>query len=360
VAARFPHSAAWDRKLDQIMSEIHQGPEALARAIIHHSVMPDGQLLDFVPGAVYVCDLDGVVVRYNRRAGELWGRYPVPGDPKELYCGSHKLYRANGEEMPHHETPMVDALRHGHSYRNIEAQVEQPGGNKIWILVNIDPLRNEAGEIVGVINCFQDITERKLANERQKLLIDELNHRVKNTLATVQAIASQTFRNGSSDGAQKWFEGRLMALSRAHNVLTRENWTGANLRDIVAEIVDPVITNDATGRIAFNGPNVALSAKFALTLAIVLHELCTNATKYGALSNDTGRVAIDWSISMAGSHRKLTFCWSEHAGPPVAQPQHQGFGTLVIRRTLAREHDARVKLEFPRSGVCCEIEVTLV
>src|ERR1700733_11983120 len=86
---------------------------------LHPSVMRDEQLLEFVPGAVYVCDLDGVVVRYNRRAGELWGRYPIPGDPKELYCGSHKLYRANGEVMPHDETPMVDALRQGTSYHNL-------------------------------------------------------------------------------------------------------------------------------------------------------------------------------------------------------------------------------------------------
>ena len=327
-------------------------------AAIHPPVMLDDQLLEFVPGAVYVCDLDGVVVRYNRRAGELWGRYPVPGDPKELYCGSHRLYRANGEVMPHHETPMVDALRVGNSYRNLEVQVEQPSGRKIWILVNIDPLRDESGNIAGVINCFQDITDRKLADVRQKLLINELNHRVKNTLATVQAIASHTFRQGSGDEARKWFEGRLMALSRAHDVLTRENWEGANLNDIVAEVVAPMCS-ESEDRLAFAGPDVHLPPKLALTMAIALYELCTSAAKYGALSNDTGNIRIDWSVTGAESHRSVELCWLESKGPEVAPPRRQGFGTRVIERTLTREHDAQVKLEFPPAGVRCEIVAPL-
>lgn len=215
------------------------GPNERPSVDLHPSVMLDDKLLEFVPGAVYVCDLDGVVVRYNKRAGELWGRYPTPGDPNELYCGSHRLYRACGELMPHNETPMVDALREGNSYRNLEVQVEKPDGRRIWILVNIDPLRGDDGGIIGVINCFQDITDRKLADERQKVLINELNHRVKNTLSTVQAVATYTFRTESAEALAK-FEGRLMALSRAHNVLTETNWEGANLADIVRDAVQSV------------------------------------------------------------------------------------------------------------------------
>ncbi|MBZ9774999.1 sensor histidine kinase [Mesorhizobium sp. CO1-1-8] len=318
----------------------------------HPPVMHDEQLLEFVPGAVYVCDTDGVVVRYNKRAGELWGRYPTPGDPKELYCGSHRLYRANGDLMPHNETPMVDALRQGNSYRNLEVQVERPDGNKIWILVNIDPLRNETGEIVGVINCFQDITDRKLADVRQKLLVNELNHRVKNTLATVQAIAAHTFRGGVSAEASKGFEGRLMALSRAHDVLTRESWEGANLKDVVDEVMAPVA---GTGRLTIGGPDVTLEPKFALSMSIAIHELCTNAAKYGALSNTTGRVEVSWSVLAESTTRTLKFAWQEADGPAVRAPDHRGFGTSVIERTLTREHDAEVKLDFFPTGVRCEI-----
>src|SRR5262245_54456387 len=117
----------------------------------------DDRLLELLPAAVYVCDIDGVVVRYNKRAAELWGRSPLPGDANELYCGSHRLYKPNGELLPHDQTPMVNAMRDGSSYRNIEVQIEQPDGNRIWVLVSIDPLRDDRGKIIGAINCFQDV-----------------------------------------------------------------------------------------------------------------------------------------------------------------------------------------------------------
>jgi len=332
---------------------------ALERPVaLRPPVMLDDKLLEFVPGAVYVCDLDGVVVRYNKRAGELWGRYPVPGDPKELYCGSHKLYRETGELMPHDETPMVDALRNGNSFRNVEVQVEQPSGKKVWIMVNIDPLRNDDGTIVGVINCFQDITDRKLANDRQKMLVNELNHRVKNTLATVQAIASHTFRSGVGNDAPKWFEARLHALSHAHEILARETWNGANLGELVEKIGAPW-REEGEDRSVLNGPDVHLEPKLALSLAIAIHELFTNAAKYGALSTDTGRVDLAWSLKHVEGVRTLEILWQESKGPVVQFPQHRGFGSRVIERTLVREHDSVVALEFLPSGVACKIEVPL-
>lgn len=322
---------------------------------LHPSVMLDEKLLEFVPGAVYVCDVEGVVVRYNRRAGELWGRYPVPGDPKELYCGSHKLYRASGEVMPHDETPMVDALRHGNSFRNLEVQVEQPSGRLIWILVNIDPLRDDAGDVVGVINCFQDITDRKLADVRQQLLVNELNHRVKNTLATVQSIAAQTFRDGVGGEAKKGFEGRLLALSRAHDVLTQENWEGADLKDLVTGVVAQMCGD----RLSFDGPTVHLKPQLALTLSVALHELCTNATKYGALTASEGRVEIAWSLANENPGKRLVLRWSESGGPAVVAPDRRGFGTRVIERSLAREHKAQVDLEFAAPGLRCTLDIPL-
>ncbi len=152
-------------------------------------IVMDQELLEVLPAAVYLCDLDGVVVRYNQRAAELWGRSPIPGDANELYCGAYRLYLPNGDHMPHTQTPMVDAMRTGQSFRNLEVQMEQPSGKRIWVLVSIDPLRDEAGDIIGALNCFQDITDHKLAQERT-LQINELNHRVKNAIATVQAIAA--------------------------------------------------------------------------------------------------------------------------------------------------------------------------
>ena len=260
--------------------------------------------------------------------------------------------------MPHDQTPMVDALRRGTPYRNLEVQVEQPSGRRVWILVNIDALRNDAGEIVGVINCFQDITDRKLADERRVGLINELNHRVKNTLATVQSIAAHTFGPEAKADAPEDFESRLMALSRAHNVLTRENWDGADLHEVVSEVVMPLCGGSAD-RIRFEGPEVHLSTSLALTMAIAIHELCTNAAKYGALLSNSGTIRMTWSIAHRGLDHLLQFRWLESGGPEVVFPEQRGFGTRVIERTLARDHNAIVKFEFPPTGVRCDFDIPL-
>jgi len=147
----------------------------------------DEELIEALPIAVYVCDLDGVIVRYNRKAAQLWGRSLGPADANMLYCGAYKLHLPDGMVLPQDRAPMVEALRSGASFRNLEFQIEHPDGQRLWVLVNIDPLRDEAGTIVGAINCFQDVTEHKLAQE-QKLRIDELNRslqRQSEFLATV-------------------------------------------------------------------------------------------------------------------------------------------------------------------------------
>jgi two-component sensor histidine kinase len=337
--------------------------ETLKRtAALHPTVMLDDKLLEFVPGAVYVCDLDGVVVRYNRRAGELWGRYPVAGDPQELYCGAHRLYKACGQLMPHNETPMVDALKEGKSFRNIEVQIEQPDGHRLWVLVNIDPLRNDAGEIVGVINCFQDISDRKVSEERQSVLLNELNHRVKNTLSTIQAVATYTFRADSGPEALAKFENRLMALSRAHNVLTDTKWSGAGLYDIVRDTLqcNAGDAGDAGNRLRISGPDIQLKPQLALSMATVLHELYTNAVRYGALSSGEGQVALVWSVTGGAAERTLKLSWQESNGPEVLPPTKSGFGTRVIERSLLQEHQALVDLDFSPSGVRCEIEIPVL
>lgn len=225
-------------------------------------------------------------------------------------------------------------------------------------MVNIDPLRNEDGDIVGVINCFQDITDRKLAQDRQALLVNELNHRVKNTLATIQAIASHTFRAGVGNDAPKWFEARLHALSHAHEILARETWNGANLGELVTLIGAPW-RGESADRSAMSGPDIHLEPKLALSLAIALHELFTNAAKYGALSKDKGRVHVEWSLQSLQGTRAVKIHWQEFDGPVVQPPKQRGFGSRVIERTLVREHDAVVALEFLPEGVRCKLEIPL-
>jgi PAS domain S-box-containing protein len=201
---------------------------------------------------------------------------------------------------------------------------------------------------------FNDITERKRHEQHQRLLLNELNHRVKNTLVTVQSMAMQSFRPGCDpEQARQQFEGRLMALSRAHDILTRESWGGAPLESIVQEAIAPY-RDQHLDRLHADGPHVWLPPRHALAFAMVLHELGTNAVKYGALSGADGRVEIGWTAN--GS---LRLRWAESGGPPVVPPARRGFGSRLIERGLRHEIGGRVTLQFAPGGVVCTIETPL-
>ena len=228
------------------------------------------------------------------------------------------------------------------------------------------------GRTVGVHGLVQDIDERKKANERlqaeiderekaqqrQQLLIHELNHRVKNILAMVQAMAAQTLSTAPSpQAARVALEARLIALAQAHDVLTRESWDGAELLDIVTGAVTP---HERVGSLRFriDGPRVRMEPKTAVSLCMAIHELATNAVKYGALSNEAGWVEIDWTVQPVAAGIDLKLSWVEHGGPPVETPDHRGFGTRLIARSLAAEQ-GKADISFPPQGVRCLISVVL-
>jgi two-component sensor histidine kinase len=226
-------------------------------------------------------------------------------------------------------------------------------------LVQAAPLRDQSGRIVGAVSAGLDITERKRTEEHRLLLLNELNHRVKNTLATVQSIAVQSFRRARTyTSGREMFRWRLLALSRAHDVLTNESWEGANLSDIAAQAIIPYRDADPT-RFAVSRPAVWLSAKMALSISMALHELATNAVKYGALSNEKGRVSITWRTLKEPDGRRLRLEWSEKDGPPVVPPRRKGFGSRLIERGLAHELGGEVKIEYEPQGVWCEINANL-
>jgi PAS domain S-box-containing protein len=233
-------------------------------------------------------------------------------------------------------------------------------GRPRWWDVAVTPIPNPKGFIDRLLSVSRDITETKHLEEHQRLLINELNHRVKNTLATVQSIASQTLRNAETlDEAQAAFEARLFALSRAHDVLTRENWEGAGLRAIVAEAVAPY-SNAREDRLHLNGPDVRLSPRMALALAMALQELATNAVKYGALSNDAGEIQISWGLDRTKAPPCLHLRWEESGGPAVQVPRRRGFGTRLIERSLALDLDGDVRIEFAPTGVVCTVDAPLM
>lgn len=214
------------------------------------------------------------------------------------------------------------------------------------------PIVEADGSVSGVFVEGSDMTERVLANQRQRLLLDELNHRVKNTLATVQAIAQQTLRGSTTPetfaGA---FESRLLALSQTHNALTDSQWAGAGLRQILSQELGPY----GEERVLMDGPETHLPARVALSLGMVFHELATNAAKYGALST-AGKLVLTWSVTADAT---LVFEWRETGGPPAAEPRRRGFGSRLIERSIANELRGVVSADYASTGLTVRFSVPL-
>jgi two-component sensor histidine kinase len=187
------------------------------------------------------------------------------------------------------------------------------------------------------------------------LLINELNHRVKNTLATVQSISAQTLRTADNkEEAREALEMRLLALSRAHDVLTRESWEGADLIEVISRALEPYQVLGER-RFDITGPHVRLTPRMSLALAMALHELATNAVKYGALSNKAGTVEVSWTMQNGAAPPRLRLRWTETGGPPVIAPRRRGFGSRLIERSLAQDLDGQVEIAFPPTGVVCTV-----
>ncbi len=237
---------------------------------------------------------------------------------------------------------------------DIEHRVRMVDGSYRWARSRAYPRRRDDGEICLWYGSTEDVHERKVAEEHQRLLINELNHRVKNTLASVQGIAFQTLRGEVSLAeARSRFEARLMALSAAHNLLTEENWGGASLERVVSDSIEHLAGE--SGRFDVEGEPLRLGPRAALALAMALHELGTNAFKYGALSTDGGRVSIGWTQD----GDRLRLVWRESGGPPVEPPSRRGFGSRLIERGLAADLGGTAALQFDPAGLRCDIEASL-
>lgn len=241
----------------------------------------------------------------------------------------------------------------------VEHRVRRADGSIGWAVSRAVPIVDGSGKIVEWFGAATDITERKRADEHLRLVVNELNHRVKNNLAMVQSIAVQTFRNAEDLAqAKERFSARLIALAQANDLLTGERWAGASLRGATEQAVAPYRQEE--DRLALAGPDVTLSPKTALALTLALHELATNAVKYGAWSNDSGRVHVEWMIAEpAPGQSRLRIEWSEVGGPSVSPPQRRGFGSRLIERGLAGEMDGEVTLSFAPEGLRCVVDAPL-
>jgi PAS domain S-box-containing protein len=232
-------------------------------------------------------------------------------------------------------------------------------GAMLWAATFIGAVRNKKGELEQHFISLLDLTSHKAKEERLRLLLDELNHRTQNTLATVQSIAVQTLRGAADEAVVEVFEGRILALSRAHSLLGRDSWEAVSLRDVMGQMLQPFGLDDPrVDRFSVEGEDVRLAPKAALTLAMVLHELATNAAKYGALSTaDAGTIEIAWELDPAPLGRRMRFRWQENGGPPVQPNGRKGFGSRLIEGALAHELNGEVRLSFGVAGVVCQIEM---
>jgi two-component system CheB/CheR fusion protein len=234
------------------------------------------------------------------------------------------------------------------------------GGEAVPVSVSNSPVRNASGRVIAGSLIARDISDRRSAERHARMMLGELNHRVKNTLASVQAIALQTLTTSPSlEDFQKSFLARLKALSQTHNLLALDAWHGVNLSALVRSELAPYQDERHASRVRLYGEDLQLTPKIALALSMALHELTTNAMKYGALSNNRGQVDVSWTIKAVDNHRWLNLSWVESGGPAVATPMTRGFGTRLITGGLAYELEGDATLEFLPDGVCCAISLPL-
>lgn len=258
--------------------------------------------------------------------------------------------RPDGTPYPLEECPIDRAFPQNNNTEGEEIFVHRDG-HFYPVAFTASPVRDEASNTVGTIIEVRDISAEKRAQKQQQLLINELNHRVKNTLAIVQSLAQQSLREEMGPGeARRSFESRLAALSAAHDVLTQNNWEAASIRQLVGETIAPF--DGEPKRFEVEGEDLPLAPETAVTLALAVHELATNAAKYGALSAAEGRVRIAWRITDG----RFSLVWEERHGPEVAAPDTRGFGTRMIERALAAALHGTASIEFQREGLVCTVD----
>lgn len=295
-------------------------------------------------------------LRINNKLAE------INGIPAAAHIGRHVE-----DIVPNVARTVIPILRRvfetGETLENVEIvgeTVRFPGTSRSWA-ADFYPLKNDAGEVWAVGVIVRDVTEQKYAEEQRELLLAELEHRVKNTLASVMSIAAHTLVHGAELAvARDAFIGRLHALSHAHDLLAAGNWRGAELDQVVRSAIEPYSTIDgARGIIA--GPAVFLQPRAAVSLGMIVHELATNAAKYGSLSVPEGRLNVNWSRqgSGSGADAMLRLVWSETGGPPVTAPARSGFGRTLIERCLKHELGGSAQLEFNPSGLTCNVVLPL-
>ena len=316
---------------------------------IHDMSAQFASIVETSDDAIASKDLDGTITSWNAGATRIFGY-----DASEMV--GQPITRIIPPELHDEERDILARLRRGERIDHYETVRVAKDGSRLDISLTVSPLLDKRGVVVGASKVARDVTERKRAEKLQRLLLDELNHRVKNTLAMIQAISSQSLRHAKNPADfVSSFGGRVQALARAHDLLTATKLQGANLLDVVREQVTLGERDDR--RIRCSGPSLLLDPQVTVHLALVLHELATNARKYGALSVPDGRLAVHWEVR-ASDRRSLCLEWEESDGPKVSAPRARGFGSTLIERTLSG-YGGEATVRYNVAGVTCQIVLPL-
>jgi PAS domain S-box-containing protein len=289
---------------------------------------------------------DGIITSWNKGAERIFGytANDVIGKPITILIPPDRQQE---------EDAILERIRCGQHVERFEAVRVRKDGSWVDISLTISPIKSARGKIVGASKIAQDITERKQSQAQIAILAREAEHRAKNVLATVQATVHLS-QSDTPEGLKKAIQGRIQALSNVHRLFVDSRWTGAELHDLVAQELLPYRQEEAESRLRIVGPNLLLEPSTAQTIAVTLHELATNAAKYGALSVPSGHVHVAWSREADGP---LILCWTETGGPPVEPPTRRGFGTRVMERMIRGQLNGEVRFDWHAEGLACEINL---
>ena len=279
----------------------------------------------------------------ERHPGALGARGRECWDEIWDIIGPQIEYVMTGNGATWHEDQLVPVTRHGRR-------------EDVWWTYSFGPIDFE-GEVGGVLVVCKDVTSEHRTREALHLVNEELKHRVKNTLTVLGAVATQTFRDPSSKADLAKYQGRLAVFGRAHDLLTAANWAAAPLRDVVGTALTPYRTGEA--RFTVSGPALIVKSRQALALSLAIHELATNALKYGALSAAGGHVSISWTCEGQETQPNFVFIWQELGGPPVSDPAGVGFGSRLISRVLQDDFGGTVEVTYQATGLICRLTAPL-
>jgi PAS domain S-box-containing protein len=342
-----PHQPA-ERELRLLDVLARQAADLIERKQAQLADQRLAAIVDSSHDAIVSKDLNAIIRTWNRGAEQLFGYTAAEaiGQPITMLIPP---------ERQNEEPEILARIRRGERVDHYETVRKRKDGTPVDISLTVSPVKDVSGKVIGASKIARDITERKQAQERQKLLAQEIHHRTKNLFAVVHAVVSRSFSgNRSVEDAKKAVLDRLHSLAQTHAMLIEKQWQGADIAEVVRTELSPYV-----GRTTMEGPSIALSPKAAQNFALAVHELATNAAKYGALSNLAGHVHVSWSVPRPNGPRLFTFCWQERGGPEVMPPARKGFGSAVLEQVMAEYFDTPPQIEYASDGVRYELTGSL-